>query len=124
MTSQLATCHPTNRVNEVPMVQVFEPILVGIVGVGTMIKVVSQRVFNPIFIMSIPGRRSNTCYNEPGRTYTILLLVEHERSNGPTSIGAGPSLPTNADSSMAYAEVVGGSRDGAEGGRHLIRVVM
>ena len=48
----------------------------------------------------------------------VLLLVEHEGSNGLTLIGMGPSLSTNADSSAANAETVGGARDGVEGRRH------
>ena len=54
----------------------------------------------------------------------VSLLIEHERSNSLTSVGAGPSLSTNADSSTADAKLVGSSRDGAEGRRHLIGVVM
>ena len=51
-------------------------------------------------------------------TYTVLLFVVHERSNGPTLIGTGPSLSMNADSSVANAKMVGGTRNGAEGRRH------
>ena len=37
--SQLVTCYPTDRVDEIPMVKVFEPVLIQVVGIGTMIKV-------------------------------------------------------------------------------------
>ena len=52
-------------------------------------------------------------------TYTILFLVVHERSNGPTLVGTGPGLSTNVDSSTANAEMIDGTRNGLEGGRHL-----
>ena len=54
----------------------------------------------------------------------VLLLVEHKRSNGLTLVGTGPSLSTNTDSGTANTKVVGSTRNGAEGRRHLIGVVM
>ena len=50
---QLASGHPTQSVDEVPAIQVVEPILVWIVGVGLTIKVMSGRVLHPILITSI-----------------------------------------------------------------------
>ena len=69
MMSQLAAHHPTNRVDEIPTVQVFEPILIRIVGVGTAVELVGRRVFNPVFIMSILGTCQNTC-NDGDRRLT------------------------------------------------------
>ena len=40
MMSQLAACHLTNHMDEILTVEVFEPVLVQVVGVGTTIKVV------------------------------------------------------------------------------------
>ena len=54
----------------------------------------------------------------------ILLLVEHEGSDGPTLIGTNPSLTTDTNSGVANAKMVGGAGNGAEGGKHLIEVVM
>ena len=48
----------------------------------------------------------------------VFLFIKHEGGNGPTHIGTGSSLPMDMDSSMADAEMVGGTRDGAEGRRH------
>ena len=45
--------HLTDSMDEVTMIQVFEPILVGIVCVGTTIETVSRRIFHPILVMSI-----------------------------------------------------------------------
>ena len=39
------------------MVEVFEPILVQIVGVGMMIEIMGRGVFNTIFIASILGEQ-------------------------------------------------------------------
>ena len=60
-------------------------------------------------------------WNDNGKgTYLMCFFVEHERGNGPTGVGAGPSLSTNADGSMANAELVDGSRDSMKRGRHLV----
>ena len=53
MMSQLVVRHSTNGMDEVTLVQVLKPILVQIVGVGTMVEVMSRRIFNSILIMSI-----------------------------------------------------------------------
>ena len=53
----------------------------------------------------------------------VFLLIKHERSNGPTLIGTGPSLSMNMDSGIANAEVVGGAGDGLERRRHCVGVV-
>ena len=57
MAHQLAMCHLTDGVNEVPLVEVLETILVRIMGVGAMVEIVSQRIFNPILIVSILEQR-------------------------------------------------------------------
>ena len=51
-------------------------------------------------------------------TYTILLLIVHEGSNGPTLIGMRPSLSMNTDGSMANAKMVNSTRDGVTNARH------
>ena len=61
---QLAMGHPTDGVNEVAMIQVFEPVLVRIMGIGATIKLVSRRVFNPILIMSVLGKHQDMCNNK------------------------------------------------------------
>ena len=57
-------------------------------------------------------------------TYVVFLLIEHKRSNGLTLIGMGPSLSTNADGSIANAEMVNSAGDSMEGGRHLMGRLM
>ena len=53
MTSQLTTCHPTDGVDEVTTEQIFELILIRVMGVGLTIKVVSQGILDPVFVMGI-----------------------------------------------------------------------
>ena len=58
--------------------------------------------------------------NDKGKgTYSVLLLIEHEGSDGPPLVGTGPGLSMNTDGSMANAEMVGGTWDSVEGGRHF-----
>ena len=54
-------------------------------------------------------------------THSVFLLIKHKRSYGLTLIGARPSLSTDTDGGTTDAEMVGGSRNGTEGGRHLIK---
>ena len=58
------TSHPTDGVDEVPTVQVFEPILVGVMCVGTSIELMSRRILDPVLVTSILGGRQDTCSNE------------------------------------------------------------
>ena len=51
MTAEFVAGHTTNRVNEVGAVQIFEPILIRVVGVGTTIEVVGRRVL-PTFLVT------------------------------------------------------------------------
>ena len=69
MMSQLVACHLTNSMDEIPMVQIFEPILVRIVSVETAVELMSRRVFNPVFVMSILGGYQYTC-NSKGQGLT------------------------------------------------------
>ena len=55
MIRQFAMCHSANSVDEISLVEIFEPVLVGIVHVRTTVELVSRRVFNPILITSILG---------------------------------------------------------------------
>ena len=53
MMCQLAASHPTDSMDEVPMVQIFKSVLVRVVGVGTTVELMSGGVFNTILVMSI-----------------------------------------------------------------------
>ena len=57
-------CHSTNSMDEVSMVQVFEPVLVRVMSIGTTIEVVSQRVFNSILVVGILHKGQNACNNK------------------------------------------------------------
>ena len=120
---QLATGHPADGMDEIPPVQIFKPVLIRIVCIGTVIKLVSRRVFHPVFITSILEGCQNMCNNGDQGTYSVFLFIEHEGSNGLTLIGARPSLSTNADGSTANAKMVNGARDSTRR-RHLIGVVI
>ena len=54
--SQLAMSHLADRMDEIPTVQVFEPIFVRIVRIGSTIELMGRRVLNPLLIMSILGK--------------------------------------------------------------------
>ena len=49
----------------------------------------------------------------------VLLFIVHEGSNGAALISMESSLSTDVDGSMANPKIVGGTRDSAEGRRHL-----
>ena len=63
MTCQFAMRHPTDSVDEVPMVKIFKTILVGVMSVRTAVKLMSQRVLDPVLIMNILGIRQDTWNN-------------------------------------------------------------
>ena len=49
--TELATSHTADRVNKVCPIQVFEPVLIRVVGVGTAVELVGRRVF-PTFLVT------------------------------------------------------------------------
>ena len=54
--SQLVMSHLADCMDEIPTVQVFEPIFVRIVRIGSTIELMGRRVLNPLLIMSILGK--------------------------------------------------------------------
>ena len=50
---EFATSHTTDGMDKVVTVEIFEPILVRIVGVGTTVKVVRRRIFPTLLVTSI-----------------------------------------------------------------------
>ena len=110
--SQLALCHPTDRMDEITMVKIFKPVLVWIVSVGMTVEIMSRRVFDSVLIMSILWNHQDTWYNKYGKTYTVFLLIKHKWGYGPTGIGTITSLALNMNSSTADTEMVDSARDG------------
>ena len=53
MVCQLAVCHPTDGMDEVPAVQVFKPILIQVMSIGAMIEVMSRGVLDSVFVVGI-----------------------------------------------------------------------
>ena len=71
-------CHLTDHINEVPIIQVFKPILVRIMSVGMAVEIMSGGVLRPVLITSILGRCQDTCKDEDkGLTqYSSLLNMK------------------------------------------------
>ena len=51
--SKFTASHPTDGVDEVRTIEILEPVLVWIMGIGLAIEIHCGRIFNPILIMSI-----------------------------------------------------------------------
>ena len=51
--TELATSHPTDGMNEVGPVEVFKPVLIRVMGVGTTIEVVGRRILPTLLITCI-----------------------------------------------------------------------
>ena len=57
------------------------------------------------------------------RTYTVLLFIEHERSNGTTGVGAVTGLTLDTNGSTTNTKLVLGTGDSMRRGRHCIGVM-
>ena len=53
--TKLATCDPTDRMNEVGAVKIFKPVLIRVVGVGSTVEIVSRRIFPTFLVTSVLG---------------------------------------------------------------------
>ena len=51
MAAKLTTSNAADGVDEVRAVQIFEPVLIGIMGVGTTVKVIGRRIL-PTFLVT------------------------------------------------------------------------
>ena len=51
--SQLMTHHPTDGMDEISTIEIFEPVLIRVVGVGSTVEIGHRRVFYPVLITSI-----------------------------------------------------------------------
>ena len=63
-TSQLVACHLTDGMDEVVTVQIFEPILIRVMGVRATVELMSRRVLYPVLITSILRNGQNMWNNE------------------------------------------------------------
>ena len=70
MMCQLAMCHPTDGMDKILTVQIFESILVRIVCVGVMVKLMSGGILNTILVMSILGKTVRTRKTTSGKRLT------------------------------------------------------
>ena len=53
VTSQLTMRHLADGMDEISSIEIFEPVLIWVMGVGLTMEVGSRRVLDPVFIMSI-----------------------------------------------------------------------
>ena len=53
MVGQLAVSHPANGMYEISAIEIFETVLIRIMGVGLTVEVQRQGVLDPVLIMSI-----------------------------------------------------------------------
>ena len=53
VTGEFAASHPTDGVNKVTMVEIFEPVLIRVMGVGAMVEVHRRRVFPTFLVTSV-----------------------------------------------------------------------
>ena len=113
VTSEFATSYMTNHVDKIPVVKVLEPVLVGIMGVGVTVEVHRQRILHTVLITSVLRNIQYTCNEGLKGTYSILLLVEHERCDSPSSVGAVIGLATDTDSGAASAILILGAGNSA-----------
>ena len=118
MTSQLAARHPTDSMDKVATVEILKPVLVWVMSIGMMIELMGRGILDTIFITSVLEEWLGHVEQGTTRTYTILFLVEHKGSNGPTGVGVIAGLTTNTNSGMTNAKVVNGTRNSARRGRH------
>ena len=63
VTGKFAACHSTDGMNKVMVVKVFKPVLVWVMGVRVTIEVMSQRVFDSVFVTSILWNNQNIWNN-------------------------------------------------------------
>ena len=119
VTGKLAASYTANCMDEITAVQILEPVLIRVVSVGTTIELVRRRVFPTFLIMSILDTISTHTTTGSKGTYTVTLLIEHKRSNGPTSISTVTSLASNTDSGVAPAVLILSSGNGTGGHRHV-----
>ena len=53
MTAELATGDPTDRVNEVGPVEILEPVLIRVMGVGTTVEIIGRRILSTLLVTCI-----------------------------------------------------------------------
>ena len=118
MAMKLATSHTADGMNEVGPVQIFEPVLVQIMSVGTTVEVVRRRILAALLITCILRPNQYTCNEELKRTYAVTFLVKHEGSDGPPSVSTVPCLTTNPNGGTTPSVLVLGPGNRASRHRH------
>ena len=70
MVGQLAPCHPTQGMDEVPPIEIWEPILVRVVRVETQEEIMSGGVFHSILVTGILNRKDQNMCNDDDKGLT------------------------------------------------------
>ena len=104
--------------NKVSSVEIFEPILIQVMGIGAMVEVMCRGILDAIFVASILRGYQNMWNDRHQGNYMIFLLVEHEGRDGPTSIGTVAGLTIDLNGSTTDTEMVDGAGDGMRRRRH------
>ena len=53
MATELTTSHPTDGMDEVGPVKIFEPVLIRVVGVGAAVEIIGRRIFPTLLVTCI-----------------------------------------------------------------------
>ena len=61
MSAKFVTSHTTNRMDEIVTIEILEPVLVWIMGVGAAIKVIRRRILPTLLITSVLSTEVKTC---------------------------------------------------------------
>ena len=113
-------CHLAQSMYKVPTIQIVEPILIWVMGVGMAVEIMSRWVLHPILITSILWEvRTHVMMRM--ETYLVFLFIVHEGGDGPTLVGAGSSLATDLNGGMAYPQMVDGARNNVRKSSTAIR---
>ena len=118
VTAEFATSHTVNRMDEVGTVEILEPVLVRIMGVGATIEIIGRRILPTFFVTSILRKGQDMCNDELRNTHSVSFLIKHEGSNGPPGVGSIPGLATDTDGGTAPSVLILGSGDRASRHRH------
>ena len=94
------------------MVKIFKPILVRVVSIRAAVEAHRRRISDTVLIASVLRNIQYMCNDGLEKTYTILLLVEHEGSDGPPGVGAVAGLDMDMNSGTAPAVLILSVGDG------------
>ena len=51
--AKFTTSHTTNRMDEVGAIEIFKPVLIRVVGIGTAVEIISRRILSTLLVTCI-----------------------------------------------------------------------